>query len=174
MYRSALLTVDGSEVATAAVAQLPNVVGGEATVLVVEVIDSVGRILAQSSPAGFEYAGAGLNQETLRALVDEQRARANEHLAAARTQLQHAGIRNVEPRVLEGVPGPEIVELAHAEHVDVVVMATHGRSGLTRTVLGSVADYVVRHLRGIPVLLIHPDGESRRTVELQPPIVTAR
>jgi nucleotide-binding universal stress UspA family protein len=174
VFRSALLTLDGSEVAAAAVAQLPNVIGSDGSALIVEVVDSVGHILAQTTPAGFAFGAAGLNQEVIETLVAEQRDQATRHLEAARTQLRNAGIREVETRILEGVPGPAIVDIAIAEGVDVVVMATHGRSGLTRTVLGSVADYVLRHLRGVPLLLIHPEMEGRRRVEVQPTIVAAR
>ncbi len=173
MFRSALLTVDGSEVAAAAIGQLANVLPGDGTAIVVEVVDSPGHILAQTSPAGFEYGAAGLNQSAIDALIHEQRALAAEHVEAARTQLRHAGIREVRTLIVEGVPGPAIVEIAEREGVDVVVMATHGRSGLRRTMLGSVADYVVRHLRGVPVLLVHPEVEARRTVVAQPPIVAA-
>jgi len=35
-------------------------------------------------------------------------------------------------------------------------MSTHGRSGIRRAVLGSVADHVLRHLEGVPVLLVNP------------------
>jgi nucleotide-binding universal stress UspA family protein len=174
VFRTALLTVDGSEVSAAAVAQLPNVLSGDSHVLIVEVVDAVGHIFTQTTPAGFAYGGSGLSMSAIEALVAEQRTLASEHLQAAQTQLRNAGIRDVETRIVEGLPGPTIVDVAVESGVDVVVMATHGRSGLSPASLGSVTDYVVRHLAGIPVLLIRPEGETRRRVELQPPIVTAR
>lgn len=57
-----------------------------------------------------------------------------------------------------GDPAPEIVALAEKEAIDLVAMATHGRSGLGRLVLGSVAEYVLRHL-SIPILLIRPSED---------------
>lgn len=39
---------------------------------------------------------------------------------------------------------------------DAVVMATHGRTGLRRALLGSVADHVVSHLVGTPVVVVRP------------------
>jgi nucleotide-binding universal stress UspA family protein len=57
-----------------------------------------------------------------------------------------------------GVPYQRIVETATAEQVDLIVMATHGRTGLSHLVLGSVAERVVR-LAPCPVLTIRPPGE---------------
>jgi nucleotide-binding universal stress UspA family protein len=51
--------------------------------------------------------------------------------------------------------GVTIVERAQSEHPDLIVMATHGRSGVVRMMLGSVAEQIVRS--GVaPVLLVHP------------------
>ena len=43
-----------------------------------------------------------------------------------------------------GSPSAEIVELASEEHADLVIMGTHGRGGMSRVLLGSVADRVIR------------------------------
>lgn len=51
----------------------------------------------------------------------------------------------VDRRLLTGLPGSEITELAREEGVELIVMETHGRTGFARLVLGSVAEYVVRH-----------------------------
>ena len=69
--------------------------------------------------------------------------------------LQAAGITRTHGMILEGLPGSSIAQAASESDCDVIVMATHGRSGLKRTVLGSVADYVVRHVI-VPVLLVRP------------------
>jgi universal stress protein A len=57
-----------------------------------------------------------------------------------------------------GVPYQRIVETATTEQVNLIVMATHGRTGLSHLVLGSVAERVVR-LAPCPVLTIRPLGE---------------
>ncbi len=54
-----------------------------------------------------------------------------------------------------GVPAEEIKRFAEDESVDVVVMATHGRTGIQHIVMGSVAETVVRHSR-VPVLTVKP------------------
>jgi nucleotide-binding universal stress UspA family protein len=55
------------------------------------------------------------------------------------TQVSH------EHRLLTGDPATEIVRLATEEDVDLIVMGTHGRTGLRRMLMGSVAEAVVRH-----------------------------
>ena len=160
MYSHALVTTDGSEIASAALGHVPNVVGPEGRVTVVEVVDTIGQVLAKTTPAGFELAGTALLDTNIaETIVTTQREEAEAHLRAARAQLEAAGLKNVDTLILEGLPGDRIVEAATERHVDVVVMATHGRSGFRRTVLGSVADHVLRHLDNVPVLLVHPTKE---------------
>ncbi len=62
--------------------------------------------------------------------------------------------RPVETKVLQGPPADALIDLAEAEGIDLVVMASHSRGGLALAVLGSVAD---RMLQGsAPVLLVRP------------------
>jgi nucleotide-binding universal stress UspA family protein len=49
-----------------------------------------------------------------------------------------------EHRLLHGEPAERIVETAEAEHCDLIIMATHGRTGFRRLLMGSVAEEVVR------------------------------
>ena len=56
-----------------------------------------------------------------------------------------------EHALLRGVAGEEIVAFGRDTAIDLIVMSTHGRSGLERFLLGSVAEYVVRHAAS-PVL----------------------
>jgi nucleotide-binding universal stress UspA family protein len=58
-----------------------------------------------------------------------------------------------EHRMLFGDPAQEIVQLANDENVDMIVMSTHGRSGLMRLLMGSVAETVVRQAK-CPVLTL--------------------
>lgn len=54
-----------------------------------------------------------------------------------------------------GDAAEEIIDVAEDEDVAMVVMATHGRSGLERLVMGSVAEAVLRHLH-VPVMMVRP------------------
>jgi nucleotide-binding universal stress UspA family protein len=55
-----------------------------------------------------------------------------------------------------GTAGPAIIEYSGNHGIELIALATHGRSGLGRVILGSVADYVIRH-SDLPILLIHPN-----------------
>lgn len=57
---------------------------------------------------------------------------------------------------IEGKAGPSLVEFAEERSIDLIIMGTHGHSGLTRLMMGSVAEYVMRHTK-IPVLTVKPD-----------------
>ncbi|HEV2236176.1 MAG TPA: universal stress protein [Ktedonobacterales bacterium] len=64
--------------------------------------------------------------------------------------------------VVSGSAAEAILAAAHEQHADVIMMSSHGRSGLTRWVLGSVAQKVARHAP-VPVLVLR--GESHALIE---------
>ena len=155
MYRNAIVATDGSEVAAAIFKHVREVLDPEGTVTVVEVIDDVAHVFARATPAGFEYGAAAFDSRLAESIVQAQRDAAEQHLAAACESLESEGIKRVETALLSGLPGDVIVQEVARRRADIVLMGTHGRSGLRRTVLGSVADYVLRHLDSTPVLLVH-------------------
>lgn len=62
-------------------------------------------------------------------------------------------VPDAETVVLKGSPRPAIVDAALELHCQIIVMGTHGRSGLGHLLLGSVAEYVVRNSK-VPVLTV--------------------
>lgn len=60
-----------------------------------------------------------------------------------------------------GEPAAEIAELAREGQYDLIVVGTHGRTGIRHALLGSVAERIVRR-SGSPVLTIHPEGWQRK------------
>jgi nucleotide-binding universal stress UspA family protein len=60
--------------------------------------------------------------------------------------------------LLSGNPWEEIGKVAKTEHADLIVMGTHGRRGMARAILGSVAEQVIR-TSTVPVLVVH-GGET--------------
>ena len=81
---------------------------------------------------------------------------AEEYLAAVRRQLQDKGVTRVETHVWYGPAAAAIVEAASFQKAGLIVMCTHGRSGLGRLVLGSVAESVLRGTT-IPILIVRAD-----------------
>src|SRR3989338_8618863 len=64
---------------------------------------------------------------------------------------------SVKARLVDGVPYQEIIKVARKEKADLIVMGTHGRTGVGRLLLGSVAEKVVR-LSACPVLKVRAPG----------------
>jgi nucleotide-binding universal stress UspA family protein len=77
------------------------------------------------------------------------------YLRARQAKLREEGLRLSSAVTLAGAVGPTLAEYVRELGVDLVVMATHGRGGVQRAWLGSVADYLVRHLE-VPVVLVRP------------------
>jgi nucleotide-binding universal stress UspA family protein len=82
---------------------------------------------------------------------------AEQYLEGVRGQLAAKGVRRVESSVWYGPPASAIVEAALVTKADLIVMTTHGRSGLGRLILGSVAEAVLRGT-ATPILLLRSDG----------------
>ena len=82
--------------------------------------------------------------------IDAYEHHAMERLAE---RIRGQGVRSVEGVVLHGDPSTAIVGLTHEYPDAVVAMTTHGRSGMGRWLMGSVADRVVRHAAG-PVMVL--------------------
>ncbi len=82
---------------------------------------------------------------------------AEEYLAAAARRLKDRGAKNVETHVWYGPAAAAIVEAAQVQKVDLIVMSTHGRSGIGRLILGSVAESVLRGTR-TPILVVRADS----------------
>jgi len=79
-------------------------------------------------------------EEWLTQHLDKLRKRGHSHLLEYASQLG-----NCTPHFLEGRPGKQIVAFAAENDSDLIIMGTHGHGFLNRVLMGSVADYVVRH-----------------------------
>lgn len=144
MYTKILVPLDGSELAECVLPHVKAIAAGRSTAQVV-LLRVVEPLPAGTPPAvDFEIVQkAGVKT-------------AEEYLARTKTELIKEGL-NVEAKVLIGRPAETIIEFAQRNKVDLITLATHGRSGITRWVLGSVADRLVRS-SSVPVLLIRPKG----------------
>jgi nucleotide-binding universal stress UspA family protein len=87
-------------------------------------------------------------------LAEAGRLASEQYLAAKEQQLVEAGF-HVRTAVATARPHIAISSLCDLERVDLIVMTTHGRSGVTRWTMGSVADKVLR-TTNTPLILIHP------------------
>jgi nucleotide-binding universal stress UspA family protein len=90
-------------------------------------------------------------------IIEQERVAAQSYLAEIAERLRAESLR-VETNVAIGPSAAAILDYAHAHRVDLIALATHGRGGLQRWLLGSVADKVVRGA-SVPVLVYRPQAE---------------
>ena len=107
---------------------------------------------------GMDEATEKLKAYTERRLMEFIEARREKDLSTFRRAVTHIRL---------DAPAEEIAQLASDLEADLVVVGTHGRRGLRRVLLGSVAEGVVR-LAPCPVLVVRPPGPSKAP-EIEPP-----
>lgn len=157
MYSKILLPLDGSDLSREAITHAKELaLATKSPIVLIQVIDSEEQLIAQSSGITIEPMAMGeITVDAARAAVAAQREAATQNLESAKGELVAAGVE-VETLIREGHPGDQIVEAVEAVGADVVVIATHGRTGFRRAILGSVADHVARHTPNASVILIKP------------------
>jgi nucleotide-binding universal stress UspA family protein len=121
-----------------------------------------GSDLAQSAlPHAVELCRA-LNATLLLVYVRDPRSgsveAARRYLDFVRNQQAAAGV-TIEILVRDGAVAAALIEAAEQERVDLIAMATHGRSGLQRVVYGSVAEQLLRS-SAKPILLVRVPGAT--------------
>ncbi len=90
--------------------------------------------------------------------LNHLREQMKQYLVGVRSELRHQQL-NVRCQVIEGVGIAHLIcDYVNNEGADLVVMSTHGRSGITQFLFGSVANKIIQCLK-VPVLLVHPDRD---------------
>ena len=108
----------------------------------------VAHVLAPVIPVADGYVSARAYEE----MEEASRKYGQKHLDALVAKAKAAGVK-ARGLLLEGVVSDRIVKAARGQHADLIVIGTHGRTGIARFVLGSVASRVVSHAR-CPVLTV--------------------
>ena len=144
MYPKVLVPLDGSELAECA---LPEVIklgrgGVVGEVILLKVIEIEVINIPKAYERSIDFA----------ALKNAHRNESMKYLEGVQSRLQAEGI-NVSTELLEGRPEEKIVDYARNRPVDLIVIATHGYTGMKRLMFGSVALQVL-HDANVPVLLI--------------------
>lgn len=141
-YKHILVPLDGSELAELALAHAFSLAElSQSDVTLLQVILPIDHVISDEEHLIY---------------VDQQWANQREFaLTYLKKICKRDGPRNIKIHlaVEMGSPAETIIDYAHEKPIDLVVMATHGRSGLQRWVYGSVADKVLRGAN-VPVLLV--------------------
>ncbi|MBA3533845.1 MAG: universal stress protein [Ardenticatenales bacterium] len=159
MYQKILIPLDGSPFAERVLAHIrPFITPHHTSVLLLRVVERT-KVVSATGPLG---SLASLSAERL---WEE----AEGYLRAIQGELRAMGI-TAECKVVAGDVTSTICESALAHDADLIAMATHGRSGVSRWALGSVADHVVR-VCPLPILLVRASAETMSNQQLRQNLV---
>jgi nucleotide-binding universal stress UspA family protein len=145
-----MLATDGSEQAHHAIRHAVSLVPDDAELMLVTVIPP--RINPNDDATGF--AGSTVTPEEAEELHTAEIVGAHATLAAAAAELGPTPIRQ---EVLEGQPGDALCDAAAHEQASILVVGSHGKGVVAKTVLGSVSSHVVRHAP-CPVMVVRVAG----------------
>jgi nucleotide-binding universal stress UspA family protein len=153
MYNKIMVPLDGSQLAECVLPHVQAISSGckIPTVVFVRVIDP-GTVSA-SLPAQGEL---GFQEKSRRQLEEERKKNAGAYLKKI---VDSVSIENavLNYEVLEGRVAETLADWAKKNNADLIVIASHGRSGIGRWVMGSVADRIMRSVC-IPVMMIRAPG----------------
>ncbi len=116
-----------------------------------------------------DFPGPALVPTVYQELAEIEEQLRREYLGRLAKEVRSKGLP-VETRGLWGQPAPALLDLVDAEHIDQVVMASHGYGGVERFAFGSVADHMIRHGKS-PVLVVRPWGDEQRYLGLSRALV---
>jgi nucleotide-binding universal stress UspA family protein len=158
MYNKILVPLDGSEFAECALRHVKEIGagGGCAGVVLLTVLEPV-KVPMEWLSGRDEAERVGTETEANR---QQAHKKAGDYLDIAAASLKQSGIPVETVIIDETLPQQEaatILDYAQDHNFDLIVMSTHGRSGISRWAFGSVADKIVHHAR-VPVLSVTPEG----------------
>jgi nucleotide-binding universal stress UspA family protein len=154
MYERILVPLDGSELAEAAVDHAEAIARAfQGKIVLFQAIRPLDEIIAETLPWGTlkpdaDEVPVGVSRQKF----EEEKSRAEAYLKLIQDQLAGRGVA-AEVKTVEGHATEAILGFVIANGISMIVMSTHGRGGIERLVLGSVADAVLRRST-VPVLLI--------------------
>ena len=154
MYTKVLVPLDGSELAACALEHVKKVASadGISEVILLRVVEPI----ASAETIAWSQGGY-----TVKDLENMNLKRAQEYLSLAAETLRNQGI-SARTEVIYGFPAESILGYAERNKVDLIIISTHGRSGISRWAFGNVANKIASNSQ-IPLLLVTPrDCRSSR------------
>jgi len=152
-YSDILIPTDGSDLAQRALEEALTIAGlTDATIHVLFVVDDA-KIAELASECGMDTVTFDADVDALFERYEALGEHALEDLQDAAT---NQGVE-VTAGIRKGLPRDEILAYVDENDIGLIVMATHGRQGLERYVLGSTTEAVLRRA-SVPVLAVHGDS----------------
>jgi nucleotide-binding universal stress UspA family protein len=151
-----ILPLDGSDLAEQILKPIVTMAGlvPDSEVILVRAISETVPLEAAGEVPEAEHEARTLREE-IRAIQTKLREEAHHYLESVAMRLRERGLKVTTQVVVEDRPAVAILDEAEARHAGMIALETHGRRGLARLALGSVADKVVRGSH-IPVLVQRP------------------
>ncbi len=168
MYRKILVPLDGSKLAESVLPHVESVARGCGTEEVILV--SVTERIVGYRPVGVRIRPPGLLQTDSRGLltlqpvtqvpvvVGKKQAVAQRYLERVAKRLEKKKIR-VQTKVLIGHPADEIITFAESEGADLILMSSHGRSGVGQWAFSNITDKILK-TSGVPVLMVRASASE--------------
>jgi nucleotide-binding universal stress UspA family protein len=147
MYNKILVPLDGSELAECVLPHVESIAKGSNTnnIIFIRVVEPVVLPVADG-----EYFSSNVWTQ----IESQEKATAVNYLNDIVNRVQYEGI-NVEAKVILGRVAESIIDYAVKNDIDLIIIATHGRSGVNRWLRGSVANRILHAVRS-PILIIPP------------------
>ena len=148
MYQKILVPLDGSELAECVLPHVEVLAGSGEVKEVVFV-----RVAEPFHQPSGDYV---FNLEEIQKIDAQHRRDCGEYLKKISSKINR-GKASVKTEVLIGRPAEALADYVSKHQIDLVVIATHGRSGVSRWIWGSVADRILRSACA-PVLMVRAPG----------------
>lgn len=151
MYKNVVVPLDGSELAECVFPHVETVVKGckEPNIILLRVVEPVRIMFGEEYPSSITF-------EQIQQAEDLKKEEAEKYLNRISEKLAKAGIKTTV-KIMSGNPAQAIVDYVDHNNIDLVILATHGRSGVSRWIWGSVADRILRSIC-IPIFMVRAPG----------------
>ena len=155
MYKHIMVPLDGSELAECVLPQVEMIAKSCQTIPKITLVRVVTPLKLYG---GLDFGGVTeyISPEQIQRLEDDSKKSAQDYLAKQVSRLKAMGIQ-AKAVVTFGMASQSLTQYAEKNGIDLIIIATHGRSGITEWFWGSVAERVLKTSK-IPVLMVRPDG----------------
>ena len=151
MFKKIMVPLDGSELAECVLPYLQAMTEAKGVQTVVFV-----RVVEPFSLTPVRGETGWLTEEEIKQLDTKSQAVAESYIEKLVSRLDYGKV-TIQKEVLVGRAAEQLAEYARKNDIDLIVVATHGRSGVSRWVWGSVADKLLRSVHA-PVLMVRAPG----------------
>jgi nucleotide-binding universal stress UspA family protein len=136
IYKRILVAIDASEPSKVALQTAISLAVADGAALAIVTVRDERLIESSAAPEDLSDVSS---------LIENDERDGKALLERARSSAGAVGLTDVSVRLLDGDPAANIVDAARAHRADLIVVSTHGRTGLSRIFVGSVAEHVIRH-----------------------------